>query len=602
MCGIVGFVGVSNDRELIKMMEAQAHRGPDEQGIFKNSNGNLHLGASRLQIIGKKNGRQPKKSKCGNYVLIFNGEIYNKEFLIERLLQNGLDLSESESDTEILVELFSVFKEKSLDFLNGMFSFVIYDKRDDVLFCARDHVGIKPFFYTLQQGKFGFASEIKSLLALSWTESELNSESIYHYLSLNFIPSPMTAYKNIFSLKPGNYIKYEIKTNCLTEVNYWVANRNNKKYSAPRDEITKQIHSKLEDAVIRSSESDYPIAVSLSGGLDSAIIAGLLSKNSEIPIHTFSLSFPQYPEINEEALVSEIVRHFKTNHHEVKFNKNEFLKNIDNMVYSMDQPYAGGLPSWIIFREISQNFKVAMTGVGGDELFGNYGKWVGNANSYQFFKSLLIKINKGDFDISDLKNHEIITYFPHNFSEKSKRMLLNQKIYQFDRVSTKDFILNKIDKNLDYYDRIFNLDLHFQLSDEFNLMVDHFSMAHSLEVRPPFLDRDFIEFVAKIPTYQKASKLDYKKLLKDSFADFLPPSVLEGKKKGFIIPISDFLENEMKKEVLKYSSKNYLKRQNIFDFNAVSNLISSFEKNPNRFTNKIWAWFMFQKWWEGKVR
>ena len=133
-------------------------------------------------------------------------------------------------------------------------------------------------------------------------------------------------------------------------------------------------------------------------------------------------------------------------------------------------------------------------------------------------------------------------------------------------------------------------------------MVDHFSMAHSLEVRPPFLDRDFIEFVAKIPTYQKASKLDYKKLLKDSFADFLPPSVLEGKKKGFIIPISDFLENEMKKEVLKYSSKNYLKRQNIFDFDAVSNLISSFEKNPNRFTNKIWAWFMFQKWWEGKVR
>ena len=375
MCGIVGLTDTNSFHLIPAMNNLLAHRGPDDSGELIDREHSVALAMRRLAIIDLETGSQPLSNEDESIWVICNGEIYNSPELRRELLNKGHNFKTSNSDIEVLLHLYEENGTDLLHKLNGMFAFVLYDKKKGVLFGARDRIGIKPFYYICKDGKFAFASELKSLLTLPWVSKEINFTSLYHYVSLQFVPAPDSIFTDIKKLPAGHFFRYNLKQKQLDIDKYWDLDVTHFEERSV-DEWLEIIRDNLKESVKRWTLSDVPIACSLSGGLDSSSMVGFLAQLGMADIRTYSLGFtsPDEQGCNELPIALKVAKKWGTKHYEIVLEPEKVLEDIKQMVWHLDEPYGGGLPSWYVYERIGRDVKVCLTGTGGDELFGNYGK------------------------------------------------------------------------------------------------------------------------------------------------------------------------------------------------------------------------------------
>ncbi len=376
MCGIVGLAGPHEVSWVLGMNAALTHRGPDDQGIYQAPDHSVTMAMRRLSILDLAGGHQPMGNADGTVWIVFNGEIYNSPDLRAELERTGHRFTTANSDTEVLLHLYEERGESCLSLLNGMFAFVIHDQRKHILFGARDRIGIKPLHYCYRDGRFAWASELKALITLPWFQRECDPQSVFHYMTLGHVAGRQSIWKGVERLPPGHVFTYDLRRHELRVRPYW---RLDLRASQPRsaEEWSECLRETLGAAVKRWSLSDVPLACSLSGGLDSSALVGLLVEQGYPRVKTYSVGFEGEGEadLNELPLARLVAHRWETDHHEIILNEGALLDDLVSMVWSLDEPYGGGLPSWYVFREMAKEVKVAFTGTGGDELFGNYGRF-----------------------------------------------------------------------------------------------------------------------------------------------------------------------------------------------------------------------------------
>jgi len=547
MCGITGIHG-KQDRRFIKTMnEKLIHRGPDGFGVYSSDIDDISIAMRRLAIIDISGGNQPFINERKGKALVYNGEIFNAEHIRKDLLRQGERFETTNSDTEVLFILLQKYGIESVTALNGMFAFA---------YLLRDRLGIKPIYYTKQSGYFAFASEIKSLISLPFVRKDVNKRSVQSYLGLGFVTDSLSIYEGIYSLDPGCCLSYNLETKEIKINRWWIPVKKNNFNINPKDWVA-ETQAKLEEAVSSWSCSDVGISASLSGGLDSATIVSMAARQGR-EIETFSLGFndKQEKRLDELALAREISDKFGTQHNEIILTAHDVAESIIDIVKSLEQPYAGGIPSWFIYKAASQVNKVILTGVGGDELFGNYGKWQTLRKKNWLMQSTY---------------ERSITFQEFNSKYYSK---ISPGSKLVDSVVCEDIKSESLARSLyarfkqnnsnDIRDSVLLLDISTQLPDEFLMMTDRFSMAHSIEARTPLLDNRLIDLVLSIPANQRVREQDPKSLLRMSVRNILPNSVLWAKKKGFVIPFGSWIKRDLKQFIDYYLSESKLSAIGIF--------------------------------------
>lgn len=603
MCGIVGFVGLG-DTSLLKQMNAsQKHRGPDDSGVFIDSTWGVYLAMRRLSIVDISDGHQPMANSEGSVWIVFNGEIVNAPLLRRELEASGVIFRTDHSDTEVLIHLYERYGERMLEKLNGMFAFVIYDKSKNCLFGARDPFGIKPLYFIQSSDGFVFSSELKGLRCHSDFRQEINNQSVYHYLSFQCIPAPETIYRGVSKLAAGESFTYSVKRRKLEKRNYWrppsgahVLERD----PWNREKLQTVIREGLVGAVRRWSLSDVPIACSLSGGVDSAILVGLMSELGNGPVQTYTVGFDDFPDLDERNLARIVSDKWGTQHHEILIDSNHLSSDIDLMVAALDEPYAGGLPSWYVFKGMAGKVKVCATGTGADELFGNYGKWRVYEDWNKGLHHALSFMRRDWRWIRDLFRYPIGSRYHIYFRDYEKKKILLTSLHNREVMASEALIerLWNDGRPASVRDAPRIIDMQIQLPDEFLHMTDRFSMAFSIEARPPFLDREFVESVLSIPSAQRFDTTDLKRCLVDTFSEYIPSALRKVNKRGFVLPIADWLRSGLRERATHLLGPSYLKSQGIFSERVFNELLVPHIKGQADNSARLWTLFMFQLWYE----
>lgn len=602
MCGIVGVAPRQPESLIRRMMDAIRHRGPDADGVFLDPEGMTSLGHVRLSILDISGGSQPMSSPDGRLRIVFNGEIFNAPELRARLESQGAVFRTANSDTEVLLHLYAAKSFEMLHDLNGMFSFAILDQARNILFCARDHAGIKPFYYSCRGGRFAFASELKSLLALDWVSRDLDEESLYHYLSLQFTPAPQSIFKDVRKLPAGHSLMYDLSKRDLVVRRYWDLDFA-PDHSRSREEWVDAVRTELRESVLRWTLSDVPVACSLSGGLDSSAIVGIMASHSENPARTYSLGFsgPGEEDFSELDLARKVAKLWGTDHHELVLPPEELPQDLEKMVRSLDEPYGGGLPSWYVFRRMGLDCKVAMTGSGGDELFGNYAKWARYELGVlpRLFRALSGLASDGFGSLKDARRFPHGHHYHRYLSDAAKDALaLSGKRRTFRGTEAMIEELWKKSGQRSPRNAAAYVDFNMQLPEEFLLMTDRFSMAHSVEARTPFLDRKLIKLVFLIPPALRTTPGDPKRLLREAVKPYLPPELLTAPKRGFVTPLTQWTRTILRERIERTLAPDRLKKRGLLSPVLFEKIVKPHLRGKRDQAQQVWTLFMFELWAE----
>jgi len=557
---------------------------------------NVSLAMTRLAIVDLEDGHQPFSMDDEAFTIVFNGEIYNNIDLRKTLQCDGAAFSTNHSEVEMLCALYKKYGEDMLDKLNGMFSLAIYDKHKQEIFIARDRFGIKPLYYYHDDKAFMFSSELKVLEQCVDSGLELNDQSVVDYFNLGSIQGPGTIYSNIYQLPSAHWLRFSI-TNYTIKIRRWWELSFIKNNSISDKDWPIVIREGLENAIKRWATSDVPISYLLSGGLDSSSIVSLAARTSPEKIRTYTLGFSGVGEEdwNEVFIARDVVSGIDSDHTEIMLESSHLLDDLDSMVYHLDQPYGGGLPSWEIYKAIADNEKVAVNGTGGDEIFGNYNRsrylldslgiehsnihrQVEIENFFEYYRSIFSVIK--DADVKDIINPD------------HTRHVQNTPEWMFHQYQ------GYVD--LDIEDRLTKLAMETQMTDEFLMMADRFSMAHSLEVRTPYLDHEFINLVLSVPTALKIDYNNYKVMLRRAVGQYLPESVLKSKKRGLSIPLSLWMRKPLYGLVNDLLSPSALKNSGILTPVFYDKYVKPMLLGNNNYISLIWSVLMFQLWLRNK--
>jgi asparagine synthase (glutamine-hydrolysing) len=604
MCGIVGFTGLRDDSLALAMNERQRHRGPDDAGYYFDKHDTVTLAMRRLSIIDIDGGHQPMQNADGTLCIVFNGEIMNAPELRRQLETSGCRFVTDHSDTEVLLHLYQRDGERMLRHLNGMFAFVIHDRRQHRLFGARDHFGIKPFYYAFDGERFAFASELKSIELMQHIDLALSQTAVSHFLSFQCVPSPNTIYRNVSKLPAAHQFSLDIERRILQTGRYWQPPRGNES-SDPADlqHLSGRVRRELESAVGRWMLSDVPVACSLSGGIDSSAIVGLMAQRSSVPVKTYSLGFADAPDIDERHLATLVARRWNADHHEIVIHSDHLLGDLPAMIDSLDEPYAGGLPSWFVFKRMAGEVKVCMTGTGGDELFGNYGKWRQYESLWRRFRLAagLARLHPGWLD--EWRHHPRGALYPMYFRQPDKRRLLNNE-WAREVASSEQWVEAAWENGspATARDAVRIVDMQIQLPDEFLHMTDRFSMAHGIEARPPFLDRALAENLMAIPARERIGNPRLKQVLIDAVRDLLPAELITAPKKGFVLPVAAWLRGRLRPLVQDLLGTRHLRQQGIFNEVVVQKMVRAHLEGGADMSGQIWTLLMFQLWHQRRPR
>jgi len=583
MCGFAAIAG-PHDRALLEDLGAALHhRGPDEGGILFDPELQVGLSCRRLSILDLAGGHQPMTTPDGALSIAFNGEIFNTPELRARLQREGITFTSDHSDTELVLRLYELRGAAALEELNGMFAFVILDRRRGVLFGARDRFGIKPLYVARPGGGLAVASELRTLLRVPGVERTVDRQSLFHYLSLRFVPGERSILEGVQRIPPGHCFSYDLAARSLT-VERWYRLPFRPEHGVSREEWTRRIREELRASVNRWSLSDVPVACSLSGGLDSSAILGLLAETGRSDLRTYSLGFsgPEDAGLDELPLARALAARYGARHHEHIADPSELLDDLLQMVWALDEPYGGGLPSWYVFRMMSRDVKVGLTGTGGDELFGNYRRFV------PFETGRLARLRGGDVR----RYHFEPGYY---FRDADKRSLLAGDGSAPDTGALLQGIYDASGSRSPR-DSVLALDVATQLPDEFLHMTDRFSMAFSLEARTPFLDHRLVELVSSVPPALRTSASDPKGLLRDAVADLLTPEHLTAPKRGFVFPLGRWLRNELRPLAEYLLSDDRLRAQGLFRPGLAARYLVPHLEGRVDDGERLWPLLMFQLW------
>jgi asparagine synthase (glutamine-hydrolysing) len=608
MCGFIGCVHEnaqeysSAQKELFKNMnDIITHRGPDDDGYFYDEH--IQFGFRRLSIIDIECGAQPLTYENERYWIIFNGEIYNYVELREELLKEGLEFA-THSDTEVIIALYSHLKEKAVEKLRGMFAFVIWDKEEQTLYGARDMFGIKPFFYFHDGDRTFFGSEKKSIL-LALENDVLDYESLQHYLTFQFVPEPNTMSKGIQKLEPGHYFTKKIG-GPMEIKRYWKARFQPVQKS--EDHYIKEIRDVLFDSVKIHMRSDVPVGSFLSGGIDSSIIASI-AKEFHPAIKTFSVGFERNG-FSEIDVAKETADKLGVENISYVITPEEYMAELPKIMWHMDDPLAdpAAIPLYFVAREARKHVTVVLSGEGADELFGGYNIYR-EPQDLDIFnkipapgKSLLKGIakimpegmkGKSFIERGVTPMEERYIGNAKMFTEEEKRELLN--VYQ-EGLNYTDITkpLYQESRGYDPVDRMQYIDIHTWMRGDILLKADKMTMAHSLELRVPFLDKAVFESAANIPTSLKTANGTTKYILRKAAEGVVPAHVLDRKKLGFPVPIRHWLKEEMNewaKNLIKESDTGHL-----INKSYLLKLLEDHCQNKADNSRKIWTVLMFMLW------
>ena len=573
------------------MSQRLFHRGPDDGGVFIDPGAQLTLAMRRLSIVDLAGGAQPMHSPDGRYTIVYNGEIFNARELRQNMEAAGERFATDHSDTEVLLRLLMREGESGLDRLNGMFAFAFYDQAARALICARDRMGIKPFYYTMQGGRFAFASEMKALLLLPFVNRSIDKQALFDYLSLLYVPAEQSILSSVKRLPAGHCLKYSLADRKL-EIKRWWQVTYEPDRSVSATEWPALIREELRRAVVRWSQADVPIAVSLSGGLDSSAIA-TIAVQAGLDISAYSLGFEGEGEAvwNELPLARDVARKWNIPHHELVLRPEATLDALPRMVEALDEPYGGGLPSWFVFEQMAGKVKVAHTGTGGDELFGNYGKWrpLEGGLMRRLLGGATATVDRARFAREFFDRHY---YFP---DDDKRNILADGGASCRD---TADLMYERLSESgqATLRDGIAALDIGTQLPDEFLFMTDRFSMAHSIEARTPFLDSGLVDLVRRIPAEIRTHRGDLKYLLRQAVAPLLPESVLSAPKRGFVIPFGLWLRGPLRSTVEELLAPDRLREQGLFSPRFYDAYVKPHIDGRAEHTQRIWSAMMFQLW------
>jgi len=608
MCGFIGCLHdkptiVSEDRmsKFEDMNTIITHRGPDDAGYFHDEY--VQFGFRRLSIIDLEAGHQPLSYENDRYWIIFNGEIYNYLELREELIKKGYEFS-THCDTEVIIALFSAEKEKAVEKLRGMFAFVIWDKQEQQLFGARDPFGIKPFFYYESGDKNYYASEKKSIL-LALENDVLNYSSLQYYLTYQFVPEPETMSDGIKKLEPGHYFTKKIGEKLETHV-YWKASFNPVKKS--EDVLVKEIREALFDSVKIHMRSDVPVGSFLSGGIDSSIIVSI-AKEFHPAIKTFSVGFER-DGFSEIDVAKQTAEKLGVENISYVISADEYMKELPKIIWHMDDPLAdpAAIPLYFVAREARKHVTVVLSGEGADELFGGYNIYR-EPQSLEVFnkipesgKTLLKKIadilpegmrGKSFIERGVTPMEERYIGNAKMFSEEEKKRLLRSYHEGLDYTNITSPFYNE-SKGYEPVNRMQYIDIHTWLRGDILLKADKMTMAHSLELRVPFLDKVVFDVASKISPEMKTANQTTKYILRKAVEGIVPEHVLSRKKLGFPVPIRHWLKHEMydwAQSIINNSDTNHL-----FDKSVVLKLLDDHCKDKADNSRKIWTVLIFMIW------
>jgi len=616
MCGICGFTGKSDEVVLNKMTDSIFHRGPDEDGFY--SDGDVNLGMRRLSIIDVTTGHQPIHNEDKRIWTVFNGEIYNFQELRKWLEEKGHRFYTDHSDTEVVVHLYEEYGDDFPHKINGMFAIALWDKREEKLILIRDRMGVKPLFYAVVSDTLIFGSEIKAILEHPAYIRKMSYEGVYHYFTFKNIPAPFTAFEGIHSLLPGEMLAFS--DGRVTKKKWWKIQFNeredyNEKYA------TAKIFSLLEDATRLRMRSDVPFGAYLSGGVDSSAVVALMTRFSDKPIKTFSLGYEDELKNKEADLyyARKVSEAYKTEHYEYIMSHKELVDDIENVIGAFDQPFSGTISTYFLTKVISKHVKVALSGDGADELFGSYLSHR-VAQPMCHFTRLYDRVKSGALTdderslfapcnikfLEDLYNKsggdEVKwRYGLYLFNDEGKQDLLSAH-FKSRLDSINSFALTQ--KNFEgltsknSLNRILEMEWNTQLPDQVLAFVDFLSMAHSVEIRSPFLDYRLVEFVSTIPGSMKIRNGNVKDILKKTVKALLPEGITKRPKEGFVLPVFDWMVEKLRDYSTDVLSERRLKKHGLLNVGTVRDLLLEYHSGNRSYASKVWNLMMFQIWWE----
>jgi len=627
MCGIYGYLSQTTSISpdvLRRMGDVLRHRGPDDEGelILSGSDVFVGLGHKRLSIIDlSPAGKQPMANEDETIWITFNGEIYNFRELRERLKRKGHRFRSS-SDTEVVIHLYEEVGTACLEELNGMFAFALWDAKRKTLFLARDRTGKKPLHYSLENGNFVFASEIKALLQHPAVTRELNLKGLHKYLAYEYVPAPHTIFKSIKKLEPGHYLLYcdgKIVTSQYWDIpieDHPISDRTEAQYIEDLKDL-------LQRAVDTRLLADVPVGLFVSGGLDSGLVAAL-ARRAKQNLECFSIGFEE-SSFDESKYAQQIARSLGLKHHLKIFNADDMLGMVERLPELLDEPLADPsiLPLYLLSRFASEHMKVVLSGDGGDELFAGYQTYQAHklVTFYDALPGILkdfvktvafhLPVSHGylsaDFKLKQFLrgvgvSSEIRFFLWRGaFSNAERSELLSpeirnelhkenayEEIYRYVRQSG-------LTKELE---RILYLSMKLYLQDNNLVTVDRASMANGLEVRSPLLDRDVVDFVCRLPMEYKLNGLKTKYILKKVADEFLPRKLVYRKKRGFGVPLAKWLNGELKEFMLEHLSETKIRNQGIFYYPYIKKLIDEQLSKIKDNREPLWTLLVFQTWYE----
>lgn len=616
MCGIAGFY--SNQKkftltDLTRITAAIKHRGPDAEGLYMNEV--CGLGHRRLSILDlSSHANQPMHSQNDRYVIVFNGEVYNFKEIAQSLQLSTL----TTSDTEVILEAFSLKGVDSIQRFNGMFSLAIYDKWQKELYLLRDRIGIKPLFYFWDGHDFAFASELKALVSLLPISQLINQSAIDHFLHLGYIPAPLTIYKNIYKLPAGKWLK--VSKSGLEEHAFWQsADHILSTITQDETKATRQLDELMRNAVRYQLVSDVPLGVFLSGGIDSSLVAALAVQESPSKVKTFSIGFEE-SSWNESQYARAVANHLQTEHHEFMVKADDAKGLVDTMLDIYDEPYAdsSAIPTMLVSKLAREYVTVALCGDGGDELFFGYGmyQWaqrLSNPRLGLLKKSLsnLLKFGKapryqkasamfdfpGKVDHVALNSH-IFSQEQGYFSEKEIRNLRTVKVpgELYGNLPQAGYQKKELKRDLTPMERQALFDLQYYLPDELLVKVDRATMLFGLEARVPFLDHRVVEFALNLSPDLKYRNGISKYLLKKVLYQYVPASLFDRPKRGFSIPLQKWLRTDLKYLIDDYLNEKVVSQFNIVRYAEVDKLKKQFIAGNDYLYHRIWLLIVLHRW------
>jgi asparagine synthase (glutamine-hydrolysing) len=625
MCGICGFLASEPGRPmgpalLERMNEKLRHRGPDDEGFFVS--GSIGMAMRRLAIIDVVGGKQPITNEDGTIVVTFNGEIYNFQELRSELARSGHQFA-TQSDTEVIVHAYEQWGDDALHRFNGMFAIALWDQRRDRLLLVRDRMGKKPLYWHHSSQGLLWGSEAKAILAAPWVERDVNALALHHYLTLQYVPEPLTIFDGVHRLPAAH--KLVVEHSGAPQVSRWWQLRFGPKWKIKDDEAIQRARTLLDAAVQRRLISEVPLGAFLSGGIDSSTVVALMAQRISQPVKTFSIGFEER-RYSETHYAREIADRYRTDHHEFIFRSENLKRTTEESVVATDEPLAdpAALPLFELARQVRQHVTVALCGDGGDETLAGYRRYAvdGLLRPYASLPSWITQRavpaavgllpeptwipedrnfitglkRLGQFSSTTPKASLVRwgSYFTH---DEKLALYSDDWCANLANVDTADWIAAAYDeaRASSLLDRTLYADHVTYLTGNLLPKTDRMTMAHSLEARSPFLDVEWVEWTARLPERFKVRHLATKWLLKAAFADVIPRNIRLRGKQGFGVPVGVWLRNELRdwaRDRLLYNGS----LSQWFRPAAVQSLLAEHDSGRINHGKRLWALLIFSLW------